>query len=248
MRRIQLGLIIGVTLCGLLWVAMSSTATWVTAQTIPLDTPTPTAPVSAAQQAPLVLTATVGLAPNTCGVTHTIQVRANTPVYHCFTVHNFSNETLTTHVVSSTIRAAGNIAPVVWSNLPITPNVEISTVFYNLTFADSTSRDVTNVITWTARAANAVAEVVATDVVTIDVVGPAVSLEKTVGQDPNRCATATELRIPSGTDAYYCLTLANTGDTPLTRHTVNDPQLGINNRIFDYELDPNERQIGRAHV
>ncbi len=243
MRSIQFGIIIGATLCGLLWVALSSTAQWASAQTIPLDTPTPTAPVSAAQDDTLVLTATVGIDPNTCGVTDTIEVRANTPVYHCFTVHNLGAVTLITHVVSSTIRAAGNIAPVVWGNRPITPNVVVSTVSYNLTFADSTSRDVTNVITWTARAADVATLVTAIDVVTIDIVGPAVSLIKTVGQDPNRCATATELRIPSGTDAYYCLTLVNTGDTLLTRHTVNDPQLGITHRIFDVPLNPNEQLV-----
>lgn len=232
MRSIQLGIAIAAGLCSLLLATL-----WVSAQTIPPDPAASEAetPVLAAQTAPLVLTATVGLDPGVCTSNSTVQPRANQLVYYCFTISNTSGAVLTNHQISSTLRSITTSLV-----LAIPPNTITNTMFHGLVFTDVTNADVTNTITWTARSANSATVVTATDQVAINVVGPAVSIVKTVGQDSATCSSATRLPTPLNQLIYYCLTLINTGDVALTRHTVSDPLLGINNVTFDHLLAPDE--------
>lgn len=242
MRSIQRGVVIviagGVSLCSLLLATL-----WVSAQTIPPGSAAPVLdpPVAVAQTTPtpaFLLTATVGLSPSSCGPSSTVQARANQAVYYCFTITNLSNITLTNHVVSSTLHPL--TAPLV---LSVAPDQTSNTVG-KLTFsAAAPAADVTDRITWTARTSADAAGISRTTSVRIDVVTPTVSIIKTVGQTRNTCATATSLRIPTGTDAFFCLTLVNTGDVTLTHHTVNDPLLGIVNKSFAQNLNPGARLV-----
>ena len=57
--------------------------------------------------------------------------------------------------------------------------------------------------------------------------GPAVSLSKTVGQNPLVCADTNQVTLAaSGGLVYYCYFVENSGDLTLTMHTVVDDQLG----------------------
>jgi len=59
---------------------------------------------------------------------------------------------------------------------------------------------------------------------------PSLVLTKTVGLDPNVCATTDEISIPAGmggTEVTYCYYMQNTGNVTLTFHTVTDTELGV---------------------
>lgn len=63
-----------------------------------------------------------------------------------------------------------------------------------------------------------------------------ISVNKTVGTDPNECATGNDLTLPAtGADVTYCYTVENTGGITLTNHNLVDDQLGmiLSNSSFD---------------
>lgn len=68
--------------------------------------------------------------------------------------------------------------------------------------------------------------------------GPAISLEKTVGTDPNVCATTNSLNIEAETDVTYCYEVTNTGTVTLTIHDLDDSELGNLLTDFPYSLAP----------
>jgi hypothetical protein len=60
----------------------------------------------------------------------------------------------------------------------------------------------------------------------------------TVGLDPDACAETEVIRVAPGTRVFYCYRAVNTGQVPLTTHTLEDSQSGI---IWDrqpFELAP----------
>jgi hypothetical protein len=59
---------------------------------------------------------------------------------------------------------------------------------------------------------------------------PSLVLTKTVGLDPNVCATADNIIVPAGqggTAVTYCYTVQNTGNITLTVQNLVDDQLGV---------------------
>jgi hypothetical protein len=67
---------------------------------------------------------------------------------------------------------------------------------------------------------------------------PSLRLEKTVGADPQTCATSDALNADYGAAATYCFKIINTGNVTLTRHTLVDNQLGTLLNNFAYNLTP----------
>jgi hypothetical protein len=65
-----------------------------------------------------------------------------------------------------------------------------------------------------------------------------ISLEKTVGLNPNACATAHSVTVLPGTEVTYCYSVRNTGQVALTRHNLNDSALGVVLNSFIYSLAP----------
>lgn len=57
-----------------------------------------------------------------------------------------------------------------------------------------------------------------------------ISLRKTVGLDPNVCATTDVIEVAMGTRVYYCFKVTNTGSVPFKRQDLVDSHLGT---IFD---------------
>jgi hypothetical protein len=59
---------------------------------------------------------------------------------------------------------------------------------------------------------------------------PSIVLTKTVGTDPNTCATTDTINIPAGTggtQVTYCYTIENTGNITLSLQNLFDDQLGV---------------------
>ncbi len=69
-------------------------------------------------------------------------------------------------------------------------------------------------------------------------VGPGLSLVKTVGTTPGVCATTSTITVNPGTTVYYCYTATNTGTETLTTHTLVDDQLGTIFSGLAYSLAP----------
>jgi hypothetical protein len=67
---------------------------------------------------------------------------------------------------------------------------------------------------------------------------PAIDLTKTVGLDPNACATTDSILVDRGTQVYYCYSLENTGNVTLTLHDLVDDQLGSLLSGFNFSLTP----------
>ncbi len=231
------GIAVAGVLLGLLWFttfAQSST-------TEPAVTPDPV--VDVAQVPGLILTATIGTTAGTCAITSTVQVRADTLVYPCYTIEYTGTQPVALHRIESARR--GVITDTLRRVLQ--PGERLDTVTLGLVITDITDVDVTDTITWTARSEEGAPSpvfVVAFAETTIDVVAPDLSLFKTVGQSAVECPVTQNFRIPSGQTAYYCITLINRGDITLTRHTVTDgdPSLGVNG-TFNNPVPPGERLV-----
>ncbi|HRQ40767.1 MAG TPA: proprotein convertase P-domain-containing protein [Chloroflexota bacterium] len=67
---------------------------------------------------------------------------------------------------------------------------------------------------------------------------PAISLVKTVGTEPDACATTDEITVAAGTTVYYCYEVTNTGDVTLNLHDLDDDQLGSIFAGLNYALTP----------
>jgi uncharacterized repeat protein (TIGR01451 family) len=72
------------------------------------------------------------------------------------------------------------------------------------------------------------------------VVEPSIELVKTVGLDPNVCATSDSLEVPGGSSVTYCYEVTNTGDVALAFHDLVDSELGTLLDDFPYDLLPGE--------
>lgn len=67
---------------------------------------------------------------------------------------------------------------------------------------------------------------------------PGIAISKTVGTDPNVCATTSNISVPQGSDVTYCYEVTNTGDVTLTVHELSDSELGTILTGFPYTLVP----------
>lgn len=237
MKAIRLGLGLAAGYLALLWLALS-----VPAQAAPIPqsgagvlnssaAPSPEAVIS--QQSTLVLTATVGSSPTTCGITRTLQVRRDTVVYPCFAVENRGVITLSLH------RIASQRQGVITDSLPLTlgPGAATNTLGLGLVLTDVTSFDVTDLVTWTARTLTPTQLFTATDRFTIDVITPTLSIYKTVGIDRTTCPATQNLRVPTGSTVYYCLRVENQGDEAFTRHELVDAALNLDATLI-YTVPP----------
>ncbi len=185
----------------------------------------------------IVLTKTVGLDPNVCAATDTINLPfGGDQVTYCYEVENTGNIDLTFHnLVDTELGTILNAFP-----YSLSPG---SSVFVTQTaFIDVTS---VNTATWTAY--NPVegpglppGEAMASDTatVTVDLPDPAIVLTKTVGLDANVCAATDMIIVPENTEVTYCYFVENTGNTPFNLHDLVDTELGNILLDFPYLLTP----------
>ena len=64
------------------------------------------------------------------------------------------------------------------------------------------------------------------DDVSLSCVSNAIDLVKTVGTDPNVCASGNDITVNYGDTVYYCYEVTNTGVVTLTNHDLTDTELG----------------------
>lgn len=66
----------------------------------------------------------------------------------------------------------------------------------------------------------------------------ALVLSKTVGLASDRCGASSLIGVPAGTVVYYCYTILNTGEAPLSLHNLADSEVGPVLADLDYVLAP----------
>ena len=75
------------------------------------------------------------------------------------------------------------------------------------------------------------------DTAEVDLIGPGITIEKTVSADGN-CPGVEKLQAIAGTEVTYCFEVRNVGDVNLTDVVVNDPLLGITDLTVATSLAP----------
>lgn len=168
----------------------------------------------------IAMTMTVGVKPGVCASTDTIATVATTPVILCYTVRNTGDVTLTNHILTSP-----GVTPEIISFV-LAPGAEITRTS-SVPVTVSTSRT----DTWAANSGPNTTQVQAQDSVTINLLAPAIEVKQTVGRVAGVCADTNQIIAPTGSTAAFCLSLRNTGDTPLTLHTIRIPTLNISGTI-----------------
>jgi len=177
----------------------------------------------------IALSKTVGTDPLACAVTDEITVVGDSQVTYCYEVENTGGMTLTLHTLEdSELGALLNdfsytLAPGASAFITSTIDITQTTV---------------NTATWTAFNPGPTDVITATDTATVTVLQPEVSLQKTVGTDPNTCAATDAITVSQGTDVTYCFEVTNTGNVTLTQHTLADSELGNLLNDFAYSLVP----------
>ena len=74
--------------------------------------------------------------------------------------------------------------------------------------------------------------------ITITSLAPAIILTTTIGLDPGECAPTTTFYAPGPVDAYYCHTVTNSGNIPLSLHDLEDSQFGPIFSALAADLEP----------
>jgi hypothetical protein len=176
---------------------------------------------------------TVGTEPGVCATTDEITVTEGDEVYYCYTVENTGGVTLTLHTLEDS--ELGTL--LLDFSYELVPSDTLSIIEPATIFTDTV-----NEATWTAYNPGTPDVVSSTDVATVTVVAaaPAIELDKTVGTEPDVCATTDEIEIFAGDEVYYCYTVENTGDVTLTLHTLEDSELGTLLEDLAYDLGPGD--------
>ena len=74
-------------------------------------------------------------------------------------------------------------------------------------------------------------------------ISPTVVLTKTVGVNPDACASTQSITIVPGTEVNYCYTLTNTGTVTVSEHSLIDDQLGTLLNDDPYVLPPGATRV-----
>lgn len=181
----------------------------------------------------LEMTKTVGTTPGVCATTDEIVVASGTVVYYCYTVTNNTMTTKTVHTLQDS--DLGMILTGVAADLG--PGQTVSTLDLGETVSKTVFFDTVNTATWTASGMGAPIE--ATDSASVVVAAPSIVLTKTVGLEPDVCATEDSAEVPpAGGVVYYCYTVQNTGNITLPLHDLVDSELGTLLDDFAFDLGP----------
>jgi hypothetical protein len=181
----------------------------------------------------IVVTKTVGTDPSTCAAANSIEVAPYTDVYFCYTVLNTSPYTLPLHDLEDS--ELGVLLDEFAFDLG--PGASVNNVAAGLPVSATSAATTVNTATWTAyyaggpfATAMASAEVIVPD--------PSITMTKTVGTDPDVCATNSSVEVGPYTDVTYCYTVLNTSPYSLPLHDLEDTELGMLLDEFEFELGP----------
>jgi uncharacterized repeat protein (TIGR01451 family) len=177
------------------------------------------------------MTKTVGTDPLTCATGNDLTLPATGgDVTYCYTVENTGTVTLTNHSLVDdqlgTLLNNFSFALAPSESIAITETVLIT-------------QTVVNSATWTADNGTFTVADSDTATVTVPIANPSIELAKTVGTDPNTCASGDSITLPvTGGEVIYCFAVTNTGDITLTHHTLTDSHLGDILNGLSYSLAP----------
>lgn len=179
----------------------------------------------------IVMTKTVGTEMGVCAETDSILVNAGATVYYCYQVKNTGDSPLPLHNLED------DQLGVILSGYPY--DLQPGASFTLLTGGTTVSQTVTNTAVWTAYDGEFIS-VNASDAATVMVNAPAIELSVTVGEEAGVCAATNAIEVSPGTTVYYCYTVENTGNAPLTLHDLVDDKLGEIFKGLAYNLLPGE--------
>lgn len=180
----------------------------------------------------LVLSKTVGLAPDRCGASNVIGVPAGTVVYYCYTILNTGEAPLSLHNL-----ADSEAGPVLADlDYVLAPGATIDTVRLGRILSETVSTTTVTDGVWTAATGEGPA---AHDQATaaVNVLQAGISGVLTVGDAGVACGGRSDLEVEPGATVNYCVTLLNTGEVTLQSHRITIPELGIDQQI-EHRLAP----------
>ncbi len=104
-----------------------------------------------------------------------------------------------------------------------------------LTSTNTVDAPVINIAIWYARTSTGV-QVQDSASAKVNVNTAEITLKKTVGLDPNDCASTNSISVAPGTQVTYCYEVSNSGEVAITSHTLVDDQLGTILNNFPFNL------------
>jgi hypothetical protein len=174
---------------------------------------------------------TVGVDPQACSESDSLEVLSGTEVTYCYEVVNTGLITFTEHDLLD------DQLGLLFSGYPLELAPGEGTTYLTSTVVET---NVTNHATWTAHYGSGLV-LTETSSASVNVVEESDLLfTKTVGLNPNACSQFDELEVEAGSQVTYCYQVMNRGNTPFMLHSLVDTQLGDLLIDFPYELNPGE--------
>jgi hypothetical protein len=213
-------------------------ATWTAYNLGPTDAISATSAATVALGVPAIqLTKTVGNDPASCASSDSYELPPyGGTVYYCYTVENTGNVTLPLHTLDDS--ELGNLFT--GFSYDLAPGESADTVSAGIEVSATLTSMTVNTATWTVSSLYGSADAVAVATVTIAPIMLDVELTKTVGTDPDTCATTDEIEVGPDTPVYFCYTVENTGNFTVTLHNLVDSELGVLLTAFPLPLGPGQ--------
>ena len=157
----------------------------------------------------------------TNGGQEVVQATNGSDITYCFRIVNVGQTALTDVYLSDT-----DITPPLVQSIPGNLNPGEETRWY---VEHKVQRAFVNAASVTATPVDGQPFVSDQDTATVELVRPAMDIQKTVMPAGGSCATSTEyVDGPAGRPITYCFTVRNIGDTSLLNVQLSDPAIGLN--------------------
>ena len=194
-------------------------------------------PITLTSLAPaLNLTTTIGTSPSECATNTDLYTTQVITAYYCYTITNNGNITLTQHDLEDS--QFGTIFNNFSAILP--PGGSFDTVTAGRIYSATIAANTVTTATWVAYNVGPTNIATATDTAAVIFGTPGIVLTPTVGIFNGLCASEKTIHVPIGTTVYYCYTVTNTGEVPLTTHSLTESAYGTIFTTYMQTLAPGE--------
>ena len=174
----------------------------------------------------LTLSKTVGTDPNSCATTDSITIDPGSALTSCYQVTNTGDGNLVIHTLIDD-KIGELLSKFSYSLSPGASAFITSTITVDV--------PVINIATWYAHTSAGV-QVQDSALAKVNVNTAAITLKKTVGFDPNTCASTDSISVTPGTQVTYCYKVTNSGEVAIASHNLVDDQLGTILHDFPFNL------------